>query len=52
MGPSYDVDRVEKARAVMSYCRSFLYTMLTMAGISALMYFAPVTRASMSPACC
>ena len=49
IGPSKLVDRVLKARAVMSYCKSFLYTMLTTAGISALMYLEPVSRASMSP---
>lgn len=47
-GPSKLVLLVVKALAVMSYCRSFLYTMLTTAGMRALMYFEPVIRASMS----
>jgi hypothetical protein len=33
----------------MSYCKSFLYTMLTTAGIRAFTYLAPVTSASISP---
>ena len=38
-----------KARAVMSYCSSFLYTMFTTAGIRVRIIFEPVARASMSP---
>lgn len=48
IGPSKLVDLVVKARAVMSYCKSFLYTMLTTAGIRALTYFEPVMRAFIS----
>ena len=49
MGPSKLVLLVWNARAVISYCKSFLYTILTTAGIRALMYLAPETRASTSP---
>ena len=48
IGPSKLVDLVVNARAVMSYCSSFLYTILTTAGIRALTYFDPVIKALIS----
>ena len=48
-GPSKLVLRVSNARAVISYCKSFLYTMLTIAGTRAFMYLAPFISASISP---